>query len=742
MTDLKQLNPEQRKAAETTEGPVLILAGAGSGKTRALTYRIAHLLDLGVPPYEILALTFTNKAAAEMRERVQQLAGEGARRVTASTFHSFCARLLRADIAEIGFTRDFVIYDDADQLALFAEIQKELDLGEEEWPKRMLRAKVSDAKNRAVRPEEYIGRDGGFRGEKLMAVYRLYEKKMREYNALDFDDLLLKTIQLFEQCPAVLEKYQDRYRYIHVDEYQDTNAAQYRIVYLLSRKWGNLCVVGDDDQSIYGWRGADIRNILDFERDFPGCVTLRLEQNYRSTANILEAANAVIAHNTERKPKKLWTDSGRGEKITRYAAWSERDEADFVCRTISAGAAKGAPLGDFAVLYRTNAQSRVLEEAFTAYGLPYAVLGSLRFYDRAEIKDVLAYLRLVVNPQDEVSLRRVINTPKRGLGDAAVAEVLSAAAQADMTPFEVCTHASELPLSARIQKKVQAFGDVMEQLAALSELLPLSDLIAKLLELTGYWEYLEKEKRADGRNEDRMANVKELITAAGEFEKNGEEATLSAFLENISLVANVNDETGDSAVTLLTMHSAKGLEFPVVFVVGMEENIFPSARAAMTPEGVEEERRLCYVAITRARKKLYLCSAQSRFLYNNVQRNRESRFLEEIPPQLLELPEPPRGGGRTATGQSRGAAGAGARYGRAAQDLARTAAGTPLGGTVAAKPRGPKQNYEFAPYMRVVHDRFGPGTVLEVAGGVLTVEFNSGGVKKIVADLAPIRPAE
>ena len=755
MIDLSTLNREQRRAVETTEGAVLILAGAGSGKTRALTHRIAYLIEKGVAPWSILALTFTNKAAREMRERIDQLAGRGGDEVWVSTFHSCCAKILRIDIEKMGFTRDFVIYDDTDQLSLIAEIQKQMNLTEEEWPKRSLRAVFSEAKNRSVRPEEYLREAGGMKADTYLAAYRLYEKRLRENNALDFDDLLLRTLELFEACPAVLEKYQEKFRYIHVDEYQDTNMAQYRFVRLLAKKHGNICVVGDDDQSIYGWRGADIRNILEFEKDYPNTTVLRLEQNYRSTGYILDAANAVISRNTERKPKKLWTDRGKGEKITQYNAWSERDEADYVCRVINAEVMKGASCGDFAVLYRTNGQSRVLEETFTSYGIPYVVYGSLRFYDRAEIKDVLAYLRLMVNPRDEVSLARIINTPKRGIGEAALAELRQAAEQTGMNLLDACLQAESLPISGRVLNRIKPFGELMAQLRALSELMPLSEFAEQMLDMIGYWKYLEEAKKADGKQEERRENVREFLGAIAEFEKNVEENALSAFLENVSLVANVSDEGSEGAVTLMTMHSAKGLEFPTVFVCGMEEGLFPTARAIMNPAGMEEERRLCYVAITRAMKKLYLLRAESRMLYNEVVRHRESRFLAEIPAELFEGMEPaqsrPDGQWRSASfgdagrnaerdfDRPRGSTSYSGGPRTPVRDL--SPHGTPAGGAFTPTPRKPRQQHTFTLYQRVRHAKFGEGEIIQMENGVLTIDFDSCGVKKIVAAYAPVEPA-
>ena len=737
--DLSGLNQAQRKAVETTEGPVLILAGAGSGKTRALTHRIAYLIDeKWVSPYEILALTFTNKAAREMKERVEELVGEEGTQVWVSTFHSCCARILRINIEQMGhFTRDFVIYDDADQLALIGQIQQEMNIKEDMLPKRALRALFSDAKNRSLQPLAYIQQNGSAMSELQANAFARYEKALRKNNALDFDDLLARTLELFKQCPDVLTKYQERFRFIHVDEYQDTNVMQYQLVRLLSAKYQNICVVGDDDQSIYGWRGADLRNILDFERDYPNAVVIRLEQNYRSSGIILEAANAVISRNLERKKKKLWTQKEKGEKICLYQAWSDRDEADFVCRTITAHHQQGQSYSDFAVLYRTNAQSRVLEDALVAYGIPYTVYGSLRFYDRKEIKDVIAYLRLMVNPHDDVSLRRIMNVPKRGIGEASVQELAEAAQANGLSMFDACLNAQELELTSRARKKIVDFGGLLAQLRALSELLPLSDFVSELLTLTGYWTYMAEEKRKDGQKEEaRKENVLELINAISEYEKMLEEGenVLSAFLENVALVANVNDEEAASSVTLMTMHSAKGLEFPYVFLIGTEENIFPSARSNFSEHQLEEERRLCYVAITRAMEKLYICYAQSRMQYNGFVRNPPSRFIQEIPRQLFEQPST-LANETVSTSMDRPTNTSRAAYKQPSNVV-------PFPNQTKTRTPAPKNTTKFEVGERVEHARFGHGKITAMEGGVLTIQFDAVGTKKIVAAYAPLKKKE
>lgn len=745
--DNSNLNPEQMRAVKTVDGPVLILAGAGSGKTRALTYRIAYLIEeKGVSPYEILALTFTNKAAKEMVQRVSELTGdERAHLVWISTFHSFCAKVLRIDIVNLaGFTRDFVIYDDVDQLALIVEVQKELNIKEEDYPKRALRALFSEAKNRSLQPAQYIAASG--QQEMHTAAYKLYEKKLRSNNAMDFDDLILRTLELFEQCPMVLEKYQQRFRYIHVDEYQDTNMTQYSLVCKLADKHRNICVVGDDDQSIYGWRGADIRNILGFEKDFKNATVIRLEQNYRSDGFILDAANAIISNNSERKEKKLWTKRGKGEKIGFYTAWSDKDEADFVCRTITSACDCGKQYSDFAVLYRTNAQSRMIEDMLVAYGIPYTIYGSLKFYDRKEIKDILAYLRLMVNPNDEISLRRIINVPKRGIGEAAVAELQSAAQKLGITMFEACLRVEDISFSGRVKSKLKAFGSLIIQLRVLNELLSLSDFTKQLLDLIDFWAYLAEEKRTDGKKDDtRKENVQEFLSAIVQFEETVDENTTQAFLENVSLVANVNEGNDQSSVTLMTLHSAKGLEFPSVFMVGMEDGIFPTSRALFSQSSMEEERRLCYVGITRAMEKLYMTRATNRMQYNDVKRNPPSRFLEEIPKSLFESgvenqDETSRQPSNMKTITPIYQQPPGSHYKEA--PMQKNTRKPILGGSaIQTKPQA-KNAYKFTLYQTVEHAKFGQGSIIEMDGGVLTIDFVQVGVKKIVGAYAPIKPME
>ena len=632
--NLNDLNPMQRRAAETLEGPVLILAGAGSGKTRTLTYRVANLLEHGVKAWHILALTFTNKAAREMRERIERLAGADAGEAWIGTFHSICCRILRRDIEKLGYERSFTIYDDDDQQRVIKAVLKELDIDEKFLPPKAVSADISDAKNRLLSPDEWLQRRGGdYRSQKTHDVMTRYEQRLRAANALDFDDLLVKTLQLFVEHPPVLEYYQSRFQYVHVDEYQDTNYAQYQLVSLITRKSRNLCVVGDDDQSIYGWRGADIRNILDFEKDFPDATVIKLEQNYRSTANILDAANQIIAHNEGRKEKELWTEDGEGEKITLYAAADERDEAAWICQRIRQLQRGGTPYGSIAILYRMHALSRVLEETLMRAGIPYHVYGGTRFYDRREVRDVLAYLRLIQNPADDISLSRIINVPKRAIGDSTMEQLNQYARQNDMSLYAAVAAPPDT-LSSRARKSVNDFSSLIVSLLLAKETLPLSELVQKVIDDSGLIAQYQKEENEE--NQARIENIREFMGAVTEFEQKSEDKSLFAFLENVALVTELdNQDSAPSFVTMMTLHSAKGLEYDAVFMSGMEEGIFPSARAMQEDNRVEEERRLCYVGVTRARKLLHLSYARRRMLFNQMQFNAPSCFLQEIPKRLI-----------------------------------------------------------------------------------------------------------
>lgn len=738
--DLSTLNKEQRQAVDTLDGPLLILAGAGSGKTRALTYRIANLVDHGVSPWNILALTFTNKAAREMRERTEALLGGSVKDMWVATFHSCCTRILRSDIDKLGRDRNFVIYDDDDQTSLIAAIMKRLGVNDKDITKRQIKEHISEAKNKSTEPEKFL-MDNPYLDESVLKVFREYQRSLKEYNALDFDDLLGKTLELFQSCPEVLQKYRSKFRYILVDEYQDTNVMQYHIVELLAREHGNICVVGDDDQSIYGWRGADIRNILDFEKDFPGAKVIRLEQNYRSTSNILDAANAVIENNQGRKSKKLWTDNGRGDRIETFTADSERDEAHFVCRKIMEGVRNGMNYGDFAVLYRMNAQSRIPETTMVNYGIPNKVYGGQRFYERKEIKDIMAYLRLIYNPFDDIALKRIINVPKRSIGDASIAELVRVAEQEGKSML-VAALTSE-NIDPRAMKKIKPFADTMGEFIALSRTMPLSEFTWGMISALEYETYLKAEDKR-GEVESRMDNLRELIGNIKEIEKDlseGEDA-LRAFLENVSLVSDIDSmNDGNGAVALMTLHSAKGLEFPVVFMIGMEENIFPTSRARndMSNHAMEEERRLCYVGMTRAKQKLYLINARQRNIFGNESYNRKSRFIEEIPAELTVSDNPVKQ--PETKEQTEHAKGQRKNFHRYAMDT------HALGdGTRDVRPAATPVSKTFEKYQKVQHDKFGVGTVMEISGSgssmLVSIDFGAAGVKRFAAAYAPIKPVE
>ena len=632
--NLDMLNPQQRKAAETLEGPVLILAGAGSGKTRALTYRVANLIDHGVEPWRILAITFTNKAAKEMRERISTLVGEKAQEVWVSTFHAMCAKILRRDIEKLGYIRSFSIYDDDDQTSVLKEILKNFSIDDTVLTVRELRGKISDAKNRLMTPDEWFTQSAkDFHSQQIHDVYFEYENRLRKANALDFDDLLVRTLELFADHPPVLESYRQRFSYVLVDEYQDTNFAQYSLVKLITQHSRNLCVVGDDDQSIYGWRGADIRNILDFEKDYPDAAVIKLEQNYRSTANILDAANQVIAHNEGRKEKALWTDAPEGDPIKLFCAGDEREEAAWVCDRMQQLKLAGDAYGSMAVLYRTNAQSRVLEEMLMRAGIQYRIYGGQRFYDRKEVKDIIAYLRCIINPSDDVSLRRIINQPKRAIGESTIQELVRYASEQEIPLYSALVDVPEV-LSARPRKCVREFGELMNEMVLQHEDMPLGEFVKMLIEKTGLRTQYERDLSDEAKT--RLENMDEFLGAVNEFEQAADEPTLENYLENVALISDLDTaETGTQYVTLMTVHSAKGLEFPTVFVSGLEEGIFPSGRSLMDDTKLEEERRLCYVAITRAMQRLYLSFASQRMIYNQLNYNAPSRFIKEIPSRLL-----------------------------------------------------------------------------------------------------------
>ena len=639
MIDLDTLNKEQKEAVITTDGPLLVIAGAGSGKTRVLTHKIAYLIsEKNVSPYNILAITFTNKAAKEMKERVEKIVSEDVKNMWISTFHSSCVRILRKDIDKIGYETNFVIFDSSDQKTLIKECQKELNIDDKNFSYQYLISEISKAKNQLLEAKDYLAQNqSNFRLSKVANVYMLYEKKLKANNALDFDDLIMKTTQLFLENPEVLMYYQQKFKYILVDEYQDTNMAQFTLVNLLAAGNGNICVVGDDDQSIYAFRGADMRNILEFEAAFPGARTIKLEQNYRSTGTILNAANEVIKNNLGRKGKNLWTENGDGEKIQFFRANDEREEARHIIDQIKFLAnEKGVKYGDFGVLYRINAQSRIIEEYLMSEALPYKVVGGMKFYDRKEIKDIIAYLRVIYNPQDNLSLKRIINEPKRGIGKTAIENIQNCATENETSCFEILRNIDVYPNVARAVNTIKEFTRVIEDIKNQEGIISVSEIIEKVVKDTGYLDSLTQEETIE--NQTRIENIAEFVSVAEEYEKEAANPSLADFLENIALVSDLDEKSEENtdAITLMTMHSAKGLEFPVVFLPGMEEGVFPGYRSIGNESEIEEERRLCYVGITRAREKLFISCAKRRTLFGNTSMNAESRFLEEIPENLME----------------------------------------------------------------------------------------------------------
>lgn len=632
------LNPQQAEAVINTEGPMLIMAGAGSGKTKVLTCRVANLLQKGVRPYRILAITFTNKAAAEMRERVNNMSGPAAKDVWLFTFHAFCARFLRMEIDKLpGYGGNFAIYDTADSQNLIKQILKEMNLDDKRFQSSGILSRISNAKNALQDAEAFARQAGDFYEQKVADIYSRYEQKLQLNNALDFDDLLMLSIKLLQENKEVREKYQDRFDYLLVDEYQDTNHAQYLLTKFLAAKHRNICVVGDADQSIYGWRGADIQNILDFEKDYPDAKVIKLEQNYRSTQIILDAANAVIENNTGRKPKNLWTENKSGADIIYFQAVDERDEARFVIEQLqNLQRTENKKLGDMAILYRTNTQSRIFEEMLIKSGISYNMVGGLKFYERKEIKDIIAYLRVIFNPADSLSLLRIINVPKRGIGDASLAKIQAYAAANNVSLFEAVSNAAAIDgLSSRFVSKLDDLAGIIFELMNLANEAPVEDLIDRVLRDTGYLEELENERTPQAQS--RIDNLHELISVAQEFAASEEENNLENFLAHVALVSDIDDtELGEDAITLMTLHSSKGLEFPVVFLVGMEEGLFPHVRTLMDETEIEEERRLCYVGITRAKEKLFLSSTKMRTIYGNTVTYPPSRFLQEIPARLVK----------------------------------------------------------------------------------------------------------
>lgn len=755
------LNPAQQEAANYINGPLLILAGAGSGKTKVLTHRIADMIkDHGIAPWNILAITFTNKAASEMRTRVNAICNEG-EGVWVSTFHSLCVRILRREIHNIGYESSFTILDADDSLRLIKKCLEELNLGDKMYPPKGMVAAIGRFKDQLITPETAVKSTSStdFRGANIAELYKLYTRKLRQNNSLDFDDLIMKTVEIFETHPEILEKWQNRFRYIMVDEYQDTNAAQYELVKLLSGKHKNICVVGDDDQSIYGWRGADIRNILGFEKDFPGTKVVKLEQNYRSTGTILEAANSVIRNNSERKNKQLWTDAGVGNKIAFRQAASDREEAGFVAWMIANAHMNGVKYSDHAVLYRSNFLSRAIEEEFVKMGIPHKVFGGTRFYDRKEIRDVLAYLRLVNNLRDGVSLLRIINVPRRGLGDVTIQKLEDYARNHDKTLFEVLSGLENVGID-RAVKKLGEFRDMILSFKTAAETKSVSEVLDTVLRETGYIGELKREGTEEAFG--RIENIDALAAKAVEFEQTTEEPTLSAFLEELALVADIDNYDADAdAVTLMTIHSSKGLEFDSVFLIGCEEGQFPSYRAVTseTPKELEEERRLAYVGITRARRQLTMTCAYRRWVMGNEVYSRISRFVGEISDENLENVNMdkkndidkvnPSAEEKNAESKSAERTGI-SRY--AEINKVRNSIDISFGGknysqgarqTVEAATR---EKVDFKAGDRVRSLKYGAGTVIDArsagADTELTVEFEGIGKKKILAGLSKIKKVD
>ncbi|WKY47497.1 3'-5' exonuclease [Eubacteriaceae bacterium ES3] len=724
MNLLDGLNDRQREAAETIQGPLLILAGAGSGKTRTIIHRIAHIIESGAAySSQILAITFTNKAAGEMRERIAAMNINESNRIWMSTFHAMCARIMRVHAQWLGYDERFVIYDTDDQKKLYKAIAKELKLSDKYYSYAYVSNEVSEAKNNGISPAMYQKENqDDFRKEKVGLYYERYQKALKSNNAMDFDDLIYNTLVLFQGFPEILEQYQNKFKYILVDEYQDTNRSQYELVNLLAQKNKNLCVCGDDDQSIYGWRGADIRNILDFEKDYPDAKVVKLEENYRSTQVILDCANKVIRNNTGRKDKALWTRNTDEEKVAVASFNQGYDEARFVVEEIQTKLNDGFTYGDFAVLYRTNAQSRLFEEALMRAGLPYQLVGGTGFYSRMEIKDIITYLNVLNNPKDNMGFLRIVNVPKRGIGNATLEKITQYAEFKGYSLMEAFFHAEEIPnLAAGVKNKVCEFGKIMTQFRDMMETESVSDLVSAIIEESGYLEMLELGKMDKGEN--RIENLRELVSAAVDFENNSDDVSITAYLETIALSSETDKYDGDEGkVLLMTLHNAKGLEFPIVFLPGLEEGIFPHARSQDSPEAIEEERRICYVGITRARQKLYISSAAERTLYGRRQYQAPSRFLNEIPVEVceymdnkyqrkmdIEIPETKK---KTSFTE---------RVSRSKE-------------VIRKKPMGnlnDTQNEDLKLSDRVKHKKFGIGTVVEIRSGMISVAFPGVGIKRM-----------
>lgn len=736
---LANMNPRQKEAVMHTEGPLLLMAGAGSGKTRVLTHRIAYLIEeKNVNPWNILAITFTNKAAREMKERVNQLLGSGGEDVWVSTFHSMCVRILRRDVDQIGYSRNFTIIDTSEQNTLMKRVLKELNIDPKKYDPRSILGAISNAKNELLTPADYENQQGSLFEQIVGRCYALYQKELRNNQCMDFDDLIMNTIRLFKENEDALQFYQRKFHYIHVDEYQDTNHAQYTLVNLLADRFKNLCVVGDADQSIYGWRGANMQNILDFEKDYPDAAVILLEQNYRSTQTILNAANQVIKNNRNRPDKNLWTENRAGEKITYYRGDSERDEARFIVSEMQKQIAdKGRKFGDFAVLYRTNAQSRVIEEMLLKANVPYTMVGGRKFYDRKEIRDILAYLSAIANPSDSLSLERIINVPKRGIGATSVEKLREFASLHEWSLLEAAMNVDLANISGKAGKELGSFGMMMDQFAQMISYLSVTELTKEILDKTGYKQDLINQNNLESQS--RLENLEEFLTVTQEFDKRFEaqneddadapEEKLTVFLNDLALLSDVDSyEEESSQVTLMTLHAAKGLEFPVVFLIGLEENIFPLSRALMEESELEEERRLAYVGITRAEEELFLTNAFSRTLYGRTQYNRPSRFVEEIEQDLLQsLGERTQPKGAAASFQPK---------------VFKPTYTQPRQSTVSSRQTTTAAGNQWQVGEKVNHKKWGVGTIVRTTGAAqdleLDVAFPQQGVKRLLAAFAPI----
>ena len=737
---LNGMNPRQKEAVLHTDGPLLLMAGAGRGKTRVLTHRIAYLIEeKEVNPWNILAITFTNKAAKEMKERVNAILASGGEDVWVSTFHSMCVRILRRDVDFIGYNRNFTIIDSSEQLTLMKRILKELNIDPKKYDPRSILGTISQAKNSLQTPQDFAKMQGSYYEEIAAKCYAAYQKELQYNQCMDFDDLIMNTIRLFEEHPDSLTYYQNKFHYIHVDEYQDTNHAQYTLVNLLAGRFRNLCVVGDADQSIYGWRGADMQNILDFEKDYPDAAVILLEQNYRSTKNILSAANQVIENNSNRKPKNLWTENKEGNKITYYRADNERDETRFIVdRMQEEIRSNHRNYGDFAILYRTNAQSRVMEETLLKANIPYKMVGGHKFYDRKEIKDILAYLNVLANPQDSISFERIVNSPKRGIGPGSIEKLRSFASLHEWPLLEAAQNVDLANIGGKAGQQLGAFGEMIQEVTQMIPYLTVTELTKEVLDRSGYLEDLKIQNTLEAQA--RIENLEEFLTVTQEFDKQFEqqneedadapEEKLTVFLNDLALVSDIDNlEEDASQVTLMTLHAAKGLEFPVVFLIGLEEGVFPLSRALMEESELEEERRLAYVGITRAEEALYLTNAFSRTLYGRTQYNRPSRFVEEIDQELLEIE------GMRPTPKKTPVFAKKTAYSYKQPETAVVPSKSATGG----------ENNSWKPGDKVKHKKWGLGTVVRVSGTSkdleLDVAFPSQGVKRLLAAFAPIEKA-